>query len=352
LPVIVGLICIVIGCSYFIEGYLSPLLYFSLPIGPIGRVFLFLLSLFLLWGGIFTAVFGGDMIIGKRLSTVLLIIVPFILIIWFAMMVLSSYPSPPPSAPLPFSLAFFGMAFGILAYGIIPTRYRADTFFTKRGFENSVVEFQYVKKIFFVEISILVVTLAILLCIGAYNQLYASQQQRTNELGFVNTITMFIILFAIPGPILRIILLTAKKEFRFYFSKACLRVILYKEEDFDKFVYLILALESYNKYLRRRSKYYVNDNDIKKLYFKYVRATNEEKDVMINSLLEAFEYGGTKPITCISTIIEVPEKEGFLTRESVGQRLKLIGSLLAAAIPILISAIGVYIQYTTKGLKP
>ena len=49
--------------------------------------------------------------------------------------------------------------------------------------------------------------------------------------------------------------------------------------------------------------------------------------------------------------MKVPDTEEFLTQESVGQKLKLIGTFLAASIPILISAIGLYIQFTMKSPK-
>jgi hypothetical protein len=60
---------------------------------------------------------------------------------------------------------------------------------------------------------------------------------------------------------------------------------------------------------------------------------------MINSLLEAFEDGRSTPVMCISTLMKVPEKEEFLTRESFGQILKVVGTFLGAAIPIIVSVI-------------
>ena len=94
--------------------------------------------------------------------------------------------------------------------------------------------------------------------------------------------------------------------------------------------YLRLGLDSYNKYLRRRFKYQISDSIIKKLYFKYIRATTQERNEMVDSLLQAFEDGITKPVTCISMIMKVPETEEFLTEESVGQKLKVIGTFLSS----------------------
>jgi hypothetical protein len=95
--------------------------------------------------------------------------------------------------------------------------------------------------------------------------------------------------------------------------------------------YLRLGLDSYNKYLRRRFKYQISDNTIKRFCFKFIRATSQERNGMINSL--------PKPVICISAIMNVPETEEFLTQETVGQKLKVISTFLAATIPILISLI-------------
>jgi hypothetical protein len=150
--------------------------------------------------------------------------------------------------------------------------------------------------------------------------------------------------YIVVGGFLRIVLLIVRKEFRFYFAKGSFNIIPHKEE-FEQLRYLRLGLDSYNKYLRRRLKYQISDNIIKKFYFKYIRATTQERNEMINSLLQAFEDGRTKPVMCISTIMKVAETEEYLTEESVGQKLKVIGTFLAATIPILISVIELIKQF-------
>ena len=41
--------------------------------------------------------------------------------------------------------------------------------------------------------------------------------------------------------------------------------------------------------MRRRLKYQISDNIINKFYFKYIRATTQERKIIINTLLQAFE---------------------------------------------------------------
>jgi len=44
-------------------------------------------------------------------------------------------------------------------------------------------------------------------------------------------------------------------------------------------------------------------------------------------------------------IMKVPETGEFLTQETVGQKLKVIGTFLAATIPIVISLIDIILRY-------
>ena len=66
--------------------------------------------------------------------------------------------------------------------------------------------------------------------------------------------------------------------------------------------------------------------------------------IPLNPVLKAHS-GRTKPVTCISMIMKVPETGEFLTQETVGQKLKVIGTFLAATIPIVISLIDIILRY-------
>jgi hypothetical protein len=41
----------------------------------------------------------------------------------------------------------------------------------------------------------------------------------------------------------------------------------------------------------------------------------------------------------LSTILKVPETEEFLSRETALQKIKLVGPVIAAAVPVIISII-------------
>ena len=77
-----------------------------------------------------------------------------------------------------------------------------------------------------------------------------------------------------------------KKEFRFYFAKACCKIISEKEKDSEKIKYLELLLESYNKYLQRNLKIAIND--LSGIYsiilYKDIQERNQIIDAVCNSL--------------------------------------------------------------------
>ena len=275
---------------------------------------------------------------GKTLPTVVLIIIPSIFTVLQSYMVLQDYMVNQKITLFetgPASLLFVVV---VLVYIFHPN---GEKYFKTREYQKGIDEFEYIKKILLVVIPILVAVLLL------YYFIYLKENIPANlkQIPLSNPIPLFLYFILLPpvsyivvGGFLRIVLLIVRKDFRFYFAKGSFNIIPNKEE-FEQMRYLRLGLDSYNKYLRRRLKYQISDNIIKQFYFKYIRATTQERNEMINSLLQAFEDGRTKPVTCISMIMKIPETEEFLTQETVGQKLKVIGTFLAATIPILISLI-------------
>ena len=71
-----------------------------------------------------------------------------------------------------------------------------------------------------------------------------------------------------------------------------------------------------------------------------INSDPKKKDEIIKSI---YEYLGgedrLKPATYLSTFYRIPDTEQFLVKESLVQKLKIIGAFLVAAIPIVISII-------------
>jgi hypothetical protein len=150
------------------------------------------------------------------------------------------------------------------------------------------------------------------------------------------------LLYVVPGGLLWIILHAVRKEFRFYFAKACFLIMSKGKDDYKKIKYFLMGLNSYNRYLRRKLRLEVED--IRKIYSKFVFAETAEKQEIIKSVCESVEADGIyttnilKLAMYLSSLSKIPETELFVETATL-QKLKPIGALLAAVIPIIISAI-------------
>jgi hypothetical protein len=153
---------------------------------------------------------------------------------------------------------------------------------------------------------------------------------------FLLTYNTYILAFIGAG--LRVLTLVAKREFRFYVAKGYCIIATKKEDEFEKPGYLFSALDSYNRYLRRRS--HIEIKNIKKIYASILMADTKEKNQMINSICESLELEDDKLKLAkyLSSTYKVPETDFFVS-ESIVQRLKVIGTFFAAAIPIIISIV-------------
>jgi len=136
--------------------------------------------------------------------------------------------------------------------------------------------------------------------------------------------------------ILRITTQNLKKEFRFYFAKACCKIISGKNDEVKKMKYLFLLLSSYNKYLQRNLK--IEINDIKKIYSIILYQDTNQQIQIIESICASLEGDRLKLAKYLSSLQKIPDSE-FYIKESLFQQLKIIGVFLAAAVPVIISII-------------
>lgn len=143
-------------------------------------------------------------------------------------------------------------------------------------------------------------------------------------------------ILAFIGAGLRLLTLAAKRDFRFYLAEGYCIIATKKEDEFEKSGYLFSVLDSYNKYLRRRS--HIEIKEINRIYTSILLADTEEKNQMIKPICESLEQEGDKLKLAkyLSSAYKVPETD-FFANESIVQRLKVVGTFFAAAIPIIIS---------------
>ena len=249
-------------------------------------------------------------------------------------------------------------------YGLHPAFVRTEKFFSKRGYENVVLEYEFIKKLLF----IIIILLAIVLIILYSNLFYQNNTLTNNTLTnntltnntltnntlTNNTLTIFdmlkekpslksslivfssILAYIAIAAILRITTQNLKREFRFYFAKACCKIISGKNDEVEKMKYLFLLLSSYNKYLQRNLK--IEINDIKKIYSIILSKETNQQIEIIRSICASLEGDRLKLARYLSSLQKIPDSE-FYIKESLFQQLKTVGAFLVAVITIIISII-------------
>jgi hypothetical protein len=109
--------------------------------------------------------------------------------------------------------------------------------------------------------------------------------------------------------------------------------------------YFDMGIQEYNKYLKRHLKHQIRDID--KVFSKVSLLNKDAKTDVIQKVYKSFENetktddtDKLKPLRCISSELMKSEDIGsVLVPESLNSQLKVIGTFLAAAIPIVISII-------------
>jgi hypothetical protein len=216
----------------------------------------------------------------------------------------------------------------IIAYGLYPIILSTEKY-TKRRNENIVVEFEFIKKLVFTAMPILIVLVLAdrFQVLSYYSLLY----------------DFFLAIFAssiavVVGAMLRIATQVIKKEYRLYLAKGYCMIASTKEKDLDKMKYLFLSLDSYNKYLLRNIKSGIRN--INKIY-SLIICKNE--DEMINSICKYLAGDRLGLARYLVSLYEVPPIQEFFIKESFVQKLKTAGAFLVAAIPIVIAIIQLFI---------
>jgi hypothetical protein len=214
-----------------------------------------------------------------------------------------------------------------LGYGIIPIRFTSEKHFRKRGYESISVEFQTFKVVFvaFTSFTVLFSIISVGLELGSY---------RVTAAG----VAVVAVVPAI-GAGLRVLTHFMHKEFRFYLAKGYCILATKKEDDFEKANYLSATLDSYNKYLRRRTQ--IEIKDTKRIYAAFLTAEIKEKNQIIEMVRESLAGDRLGLARYLSNVYKVPETE-FFAGESDIQKLKPVGTFFAAAIPIIVSIIALW----------
>jgi hypothetical protein len=177
----------------------------------------------------------------------------------------------------------------LFLFSIFPARYHTESFFRKRGSENAVLEYQYIRKILFVFLIasvILIIIYYFIVYIVAEqlsNPIYGGVFDRTlgglgplsHHMYFVQVALLVVSFFIL----LKLLLEHARKQFRFYYAKACFEIINKKKSETDKAEYLHLGLDWYNKFVKRVTK---SEIDVETIYSRIVSSPQLSNNILLD----------------------------------------------------------------------
>jgi hypothetical protein len=274
------------------------------------------------------------------LATVVLIVLPGVMIYLFA----EGFALVKGSPILAFAIigpASYGLFLTPVLYGLYPVIWRKKYY--KRGFESVVFEFEFIKKIIIGEIVILIAILFLVI--------FSHNVEVTGN--FLLVAVIVVLPYFISTSAIRMGSQIARKQFRFNFARACFAILSGAEDYLVNMRYLTLGLSSYNKYINRLVRYQIQDKYLRLFYSKFIRADVAEKRKIISTLHQAFDSDDyIQPIRCLSEIINVPKAEDLLSTETITQKIKLVGPIVAGAVPVIAAVISIIEMFRNFHIFP
>jgi hypothetical protein len=120
-----------------------------------------------------------------------------------------------------------------------------------------------------------------------------------------------------------------------------MNVVERKKDGVEKIRYLIIALNSYNKFLKRNLGL---EFDNARVCSRIV--SSNDKNQTLNSVVTSFKTNDKlNPINCLSSIGNLPSAEQFLTQKQLSTRIKDMATFLAAVVPVMITILQLLFQY-------
>ena len=257
---------------------------------------------------------------------------------------------------------FAGLAYLItaLVYGFYPVRYTADQYFKDREPQTAITEYEFMKKIVYLEIAIVVVIVAITIPVvfiypdyppgqmfsnqtnGGFNASNLMNPQKivttfqAPEWGILAPINTFS--YSVTGGIIWLATQTRKEYFDFYLAKAYFQIIDKMKSSTNKVSCLIRGVKSYDKYLRRSFNLQI---DTEVVFSRIIGDISIDTNKAMEEISESLKNDDDKlnPIKSISNAIKIEKIEKILHEESLGKKLGDVAALLGTIVAILTSLI-------------
>jgi hypothetical protein len=243
--------------------------------------------------------------------------------------------------------SYGSLIFIIFLFPPYPFPIGIEKYFRKRGYENSVIEFEFVKNVLYFAVPIFLI-LTFLPIIKEKIEFYTSAQISILE-DHIFRIAASYSLFIVFSGLLKLVLVQLRKKFRLFFAKGCFKILLDKKDEVEKVSYLSKGLDSYNKYLQKNIHLGINNLD--KVYSTISSSTLEKKNQIFQKLCFVFLNENVDSYTLaplrvlqeeLPTLFPSSKPDTFLTQQPVLNKIKDNVAFLLTITPLIISIIEIY----------
>lgn len=251
----------------------------------------------------------------------------------------------------PFQIAVFIVIFAAyptytLIYPIVCRKYHKDYF------KNIAVEYEYVTKILWISIPLVVIFSLIPLIASVasgydlaplFNSIVESLKQSPDVVSGLSYTSDYLVLVVSTG-FLKIALSLVRTEFRLEFAKGCLEIVSEENNEFKKMKYLMKGLNSYNKFIRKQLKMNIN---LSAIYFKIINSPTKERDELIQKICKVFDGDELEVVNNLSKLLEREDKEIVSTTETLKNTLQQLSTSLEWIISAIVGLTGAVISVLT-----
>jgi hypothetical protein len=266
-------------------------------------------------------------------------------------------------AALTLSLLAYMSAFTLVLYWYLYDYLREDkvkyelieNYFGTRDVKKEILRYERDKKILFILIPILSASTVFNFTFSFSFSLPLFHRLGYSILAFsLFYLSNFGIIFAVYLVLLRLTKpIVWRKHFSFYLAKISIEIALRELDEDTKMYYLQYGINCYNIYLQKALRLQIKD--VSRVYDKIMRASVEEKDVIIEKFIKSLQRDRLDLVRELAILPPDEERkedshskqegESFLIEQKFGQRIKELSAAIIPLVTTIISIISLLFKF-------
>jgi hypothetical protein len=211
----------------------------------------------------------------------------------------------------------------LILYPIYPFFYSLKNYFSGRNPRSIITEYKVLKYIVISLFPLFIFAILLITATRIANQnpltsIVQSLPDPTIASLFITT--MGVIFFVVGSALLRIILMSLDKGFRFYFARVSFMVMLQEQDDVTKMKYLIIGLNSYNKFIKRNLGLQIVN--LRSIYSRIISDVSIDTEQLMNEVVMTFKDNDRLGlIRYLTAFLKITDSDQFLKKESIGNKI-------------------------------